>query len=218
MSAGRHASGDTSFARSAGGAATRGIVLIVVAVIIGVVLIATAVDDAPEVVTAAPDTTAASAPATTAAATPGDTTAPTTAAPGQTTAPTTAAPAETTPTTAATTPTSESDTVFQARPASVVSVQVVNTTRVGGAAGRMTDTLKAQGYVTLSAATDTGGILADTKIHHIGGYLLEAQALATLLGLDPAETVFSMPTNPGATIDNYLDPQVLVLLGSDLAG
>lgn len=213
MSPGRHASGDGSFARSAGGAATRGIILIIVAVLVGVVLIATAVDDTNQVTTAAPDTTAATvtqpttdtAPATTAAAG-----TPTTAGATPTTA--------VTPTTSGdTTPTTTNGAVFEPRPNSVVSVQVANTTRVGGAAGRMTDTLKAQGYVTLTAVTDTGGVQAITKIHHLGGYLLEAQKMAELLGLDPEESVFSMPSNPGATILEYAEPNVLVLLGSDLA-
>ena len=44
MNAGRHAAGDGSFARSASGAMTRGIVLIVVALIIGLVLMRTAID------------------------------------------------------------------------------------------------------------------------------------------------------------------------------
>lgn len=218
MSPGRHAAADASFVRSAGGAATRGIILIVVAVLIGVVLIATAVDDGTETITAAPNDTSATTTPPTDTSTPAETTAPgteTTAAPTETTVAPTETTVPSTETTAA--PTDTAGTVFEARPNSVVSVQVVNTTRVGGAAGRMTDTLKAQGYVTLSAATDTGGIQAVTKVHHIGGYLLEAQKLAELLGLDPATSVFSMPANPGATIDNYLDPQVLVLLGSDLA-
>ncbi len=215
MSPGRHAADDASFVRSAGGAATRGIILIVVAVLVGVVLIATAVDDGDDVVVAASTTTTA----TTAPA--GETTLPPSTDPGTVdttpaTAPTTA-PATTPDTTASTTDTTAGGAVFDPRPNSVVSVQVVNTTRTGGAAGRMTDTLKAQGYVTLTPATDTGGVQAITKIHHIGGYLLEAQKMAELLGLDPAASVFSMPANPGATIDNYLDPQVLVLLGSDLA-
>jgi len=215
MSPGRHASDDSSFARSAGGAATRGIILIVVAVLVGVVLIATAVDDTNQV-TAGPATTAS-----TVTAAPTETTPTSAADPGATptTADVTATTAAATPTSAGeTTPTTTAGAVFEPRPNSVVSVQVANTTRVGGAAGRMTDTLKAQGYVTLTAVTDTGGVQAITKIHHVGGYLLEAQKMAELLGLDPEESVFSMPSNPGATITDYAEPNILVLLGSELAG
>jgi hypothetical protein len=216
MSPGQHAAGDGSFARSAGGAATRGIILIVVAVLIGVVLIATAVDDNNQVTSGA---TSTAPPGTTADTTPG--TDPPATTPGDTSATTAVVP----DTTAASTPTSAGDAttttvagaVFEPRPNSVVSVQVANTTRVGGAAGRMTDTVKAQGYVSLTAVTDTGGVQAITKIHHQGGYLLEAQKLAGTLGLDPEENVFSLPSNPSATIDEYLDPNILILLGSDLA-
>ena len=145
MSPGRHASDDSSFARSAGGAATRGIILIVVAVLVGVVLIATAVDDTNQITAAGPGTTAppaTAAPTDTSPTTAGDPSAPaTTAATPATTA--AAAPTDT----GAATPTTTAGAVFEPRPNSVVSVQVANTTRVGGAAGRMTDTLKAQGYV-----------------------------------------------------------------------
>lgn len=215
MSPGRNASDDSSFARSAGGAATRGIILIVVAVLVGVVLIATAVDDTNQITAAGPGTTAppaTAAPTDTSPTTAGDPSAPaTTAATPATTA--AAAPTDT----GAATPTTTAGAVFEPRPNSVVSVQVANTTRVGGAAGRMTDTLKAQGYVTLTAVTDTGGVQAITKIHHVGGYLLEAQKMAGLLSLDPEASVFSMPSNPGATISDYAEPNILVLLGSELA-
>ena len=70
--------------------------------------------------------------------------------------------------------------------------------------------------MTLKPTNSTEGALAVTKIHHIGGYLLEAQALAAALGLTD-ENVFSMPDAPGANITDYENPHVLVLLGTDLA-
>lgn len=190
--------------------------MIVFAVVIGVVLIATAVDDNGS------DLTTVTVPSTS----PPDTTAPvSTEVPTDTSAPVDTTPAtedptattEPDPATTDTTGTTSPGAVFEARPPNVVMVQVVNTTKISGAAGKATDTLKTQGYNTLGAATDDGGLLTDTKIHHIGGYLLEAQAIATVLGLDPETSVFSMPADPGADVDNYADPQVLVRLGTDLA-
>ena len=196
---------------------TRGIALIVIAVVIGIVLVRTGTDDSG--VSAAPDTS----PATTAA--PAATTETTAAAPAETTD--TTVPAETTDTTAATetteavaddaTTTTTDNVVFQARPNNEVRVQVANTTSTGGAAGRKTDQLKEQAYLTLTATNYTAGVLATTKVHHRDGYLLEAQEIADLLGLDRDADVFSMPPTPGANIGEFLDPDVLVLLGSDIA-
>jgi len=217
MSPGRHAASDASFVRSAGGAATRGIILIVFAVVIGVVLIATAVDDNGTVTAAQPpETTAAPTPPSSTEA-PTDTTA--AVDPTQTSEDPTATTASTEPdpATTDTTATTSPGAVFSARPPGEVMVQVVNTTRIGGAAGKATDTLKTQGYNTLDPSNDDGGLLTDTKVHHIGGYLLEAQAIATVLGLDPETSVLSMPDNVGAGIDNFLDAPVLVRLGNDLA-
>lgn len=217
MNGGRHAAGDGSFARSAGGAMTRGIVLIVVAVLIGIILVRTGTDDTGSAAPAASvDTTA---PTTTAAASVTETTAAT-----DDTTETTAGDADTTETTVTETTVASSDDttpttniVFEARPNSEVRVQVANTTSVGGAAGRQTDVLKEQAYISLNATNYTAGVLATTKVHHKDGYLLEAQAIARLLNLDPDADVFSMPPNVDASIGDFLDPDVLVLLGSDLA-
>ena len=60
------------------------------------------------------------------------------------------------------------------------------------------------------------GTLALTKIHHVGGYLLEAQQIAAELGLGN-DAVFSMPDSPEALVADWEDPHILVLLGSDIA-
>ena len=119
MSRGQHAADDGSFSRSAGGAMARGIVLILVAVLLGVVLL-NATDD-PEPFAQASDqesddqgSTPTSAPAT-------DTTDDTTA----TTAPVTA------------------------RDPSEVTVYVVNGSGVRGAAGSITERLKGSTYITV---------------------------------------------------------------------
>lgn len=199
MSPGRHAASDTSFVRSAGGAATRGIILIVVAVIIGVVLIASGVDEDEPTIADQTTTSATSTPAATT----------------QSTESTVASTSTSTPGSATTSP--PPGDVFSPRAPNIVTVQVVNTTRVGGAAGRMTNTITNQGYDTLDPATASSGTQTETKILYINGYLLEAQALADVLQLDAATSVDSIPANIGTTIDNFLEPQILVLLGSDLA-
>ena len=212
MNAGRHAAGDGSFARSAGGAMTRGTVLIVVAIVIGILLIRTAADDGQ--VVAAPTSTEAPVETTT----PSDTTSPPSTDDSGETTTTVAGPEETTTTVGEgeTTSTTSGTGTFDARPNAEVQVQVVNTTNIGGAAGRTTDKLKALGFVTLKPTNSEEGALATSKIHHIGGYLLEAQSLAAELGLTN-DNVFSMPDAPGANITDYQDPQVLVLIGTDLA-
>jgi hypothetical protein len=174
---------------------TRGMILILIAVVIGVVLIRTAVDG---------DATVTGGAAVTTSIQPSQTT-----SPQATETPTT----ETTPLTgeAGTTPTSG---VFVARPAGEVQVQVVNTTGVSGAASRRTDELKTLGYQTLKPTNATDGALAVTKIFHIDGYLFEGLDVATSLGLT-ADNVFFMPDAPGANITDYENPQVLVLVGTD---
>lgn len=234
MNAGRHASQDGSFVRSAGGAMSRGIILIVIAVVIGIVLIRTAVGDSTvaaggeqsaSTTEAAPgttDTTAAGTADTSVATT--DTTAAGTTDTSVATTDTTAAgttdtSVATTDTTAAgTTDTTTDDRGFEPRPNAQVRVQVANTTAVAGAAGGQTDDFKALGYVTLKPTNSASGqgTLALTKIHHVGGYLLEAQQIAAELGLGN-DAVFSMPDSPEALVADWEDPHILVLLGSDIA-
>lgn len=130
-----------------------------------------------------------------------------------------AAPPSTPPSTAAATEDSRADGVaVDVGPTSSISVQVANSTAVPGAAAALTDTLKALGYVTFSPTNDRSGAVAHTKIHHVDGHLLAAHELARALDLDPAESVFPMPADPSATVDGYEEPQVLVVLGTDLAG
>ncbi|MEZ5280796.1 MAG: LytR C-terminal domain-containing protein [Acidimicrobiales bacterium] len=235
MNAGRHASQDGSFVRSAGGAMSRGIILIVIAVVIGIVLIRTAVGDSTvaaggeqsasttEAASGTTDTTAAGTADTSVATT--DTTAAGTTDTSVATTDTTAA--GTTDTSVATTDTTAAGTTdtttddrgaVEPRPNAQVRVQVANTTAVAGAAGGQTDDFKALGYVTLKPTNSASGqgTLALTKIHHVGGYLLEAQQIAAELGLGN-DAVFSMPDSPEALVADWEDPHILVLLGSDIA-
>ncbi len=226
MNAGRHAASDGSFARSASGAMTRGIVLIVVALLIGLVLMRTAIDGDTVSASAVADITTTTAPVTenTDATTASSTVESTPETTPQETPETT--PAETTDSTVVeggtedTTPTSDpgDSAVFVARSPNEVRVQVANTTTTRGAAGAQTAVLLAEGYTTLTPTNWTSGVLNVSKVHHIDGYLLEAQAVAKALGLDEVADVFAMPANVANEIGEFEDPQVLILVGVDLAG
>ena len=191
------------------GAAVRGLLLVLVAVVVGLLLLRS-VDDTGSV----------AATATTQAPEPGDTLTPDDDIPVVTEAPTPTTTVEdvTTTTVADQTDTTEDDSTggFTARPVSEVSIQVANSTTVGGAAGRLTDRFKALGYITNTPTNYAGTALADTRIYHQPGSLLEARVVAEVLELDPDSAVASMPTDTSA-VQAYETPDVLIALGNDLA-
>ena len=196
------------------GAAVRGLLLVLVAVVVGVLLLRS-VDDPDEVV--ATDT----APV----AEPGETLPAVTQPPATTGAPadddlsgdgavstvvvTTTAPAATDPADADAEP-------FQPRPASEVSIQVANSTTVRGAAGRLTDRFKTLSYITKSPTNYLGTPLERTRIYYQPGSLLEARAIAGVLQLDADNDVFTMLADTAA-VQSFDAPHVLVTLGTDLA-
>lgn len=148
---GQHAAGDGSFPRSAGGAMARGIGLIVVAVILGVVLLRAT--DSPE-----PFREEATAGASTddggdgeAIIEGGD------EGEGETTT-TTAAP----------------------RNPAEVAILVANGSGVSGAAGRVAETLKGSNYV-LKDSTNTTSPAESSFVYFTAGYEAEARAIAALL-------------------------------------
>lgn len=196
------------------GAAVRGLLLVLVAVVVGVLLLRSVDDPDDEVTTdtappAAPgDTlpTATEAPTpTSGAGDAGDTG----TAPVATVAPTvTAAPATDT--------TSAGAEPFQPRPAAEVSVQVANSTTVRGAAGRLTDRFKTLSYITNTPTNYVGTPLDRTRIYYQPGSLLEARAIAGVLELDADNDVFPMLADTSA-VQGFETPDVLVALGTDLA-
>ncbi|WP_419842276.1 LytR C-terminal domain-containing protein [Candidatus Poriferisodalis sp.] len=192
------------------GAAVRGLLLVLVAVVVGVLLLRS-VDD--------PDATAATD--TTAPAQPGDTLPAVTQAPTPTTSPADAAqPDPGTAVTVASTvtapPTTAAAAPFQPRPVSEVSVQVANSTTVRGAAGRLTDRFKTLSYITNTPTNYAGTPLEKTRIYYQPGSLLEARAIAEVLQLDADEDVSPMMSDTSA-IQTFESPHVLVALGNDLA-
>ena len=196
------------------GAAVRGLLLVLVAVVVGVLLLRS-VDD--------PDDTTATD--TTPAAEPGDALPPPTEAPTAATGVSDAGgTGSATVTTVAPTVTAEPSTEttsagaepFQPRPASEVSVQVANSTAVRGAAGRLTDRFKTLSYITNTPTNYAGTPLDSTIIYYKPGALLEARAIAGVLELDPDDDVRQMPADTSA-VQDFESPDVLVALGTDIA-
>ncbi|MDG2113184.1 MAG: LytR C-terminal domain-containing protein [Actinomycetota bacterium] len=212
-----------SMARSSNGSAVRGVLLVLVAVAVGVLLLRSS-DGSSANVSAGETATggeAITAPGVTQPL-PAETTLPAETAPqttdaanGETTA---VAPTEsiavaqtTVPDTIGTTP------GFAPRPAAEVTVQVANSTAVKGAAGTASDRFKTLGYIVATPTNLRGTAQPTTKVYYVPGSLLEAQAIAEVLDLDPKNDVFQMFQDTTA-IDQWDEPDVLVALGEDLAG
>lgn len=128
----------------------------------------------------------------------------TTSTPSDSTSAPTSAPSTSTTTTTTT-------AIPQARPATEVSVLVLNGTRVNGAAGRLTETLAGQGHPTLTP-TSTRAYDA-SEVWFTGNYGPEAAELAQRLGVFP-ENVRVMPDDAGVTVGSA---NVIVVVGPDLA-
>lgn len=192
------------------GAAVRGLLLVLVAVVVGVLLLRS-VDDPDEVIVA--DT----APPVE----PGDTLPSAAPAPASTAAvPTTNGETVTTiatPVTAEVTTTTAAEVGgFQPRQAAEVSVQVANSTTVRGAAGRTTDRFKAANYITKKPTNYVGTPLDRTRVYHQPGSLLEARVIAGVLNLDADNDVFPMLQDTSA-VQDFETPDVLIALGTDIA-
>ncbi len=200
------------------GAAVRGLLLVLVAVVVGVLLLRSVDDPDDTTVTdtappAAPgDTlpTATEAPTPTSSAADAGVTGSgtvTTVATSVTAAPATATATDTT---------SAGAEPFQPRPAAEVSVQVANSTTVRGAAGRLTDRFKTLSYITKTPTNYVGTPIDRTRIYYQPGSLLEARAIAGVLELDADNDVFPMLADTSA-VQGFETPDVLLALGTDLA-
>jgi hypothetical protein len=105
---------------------------------------------------------------------------------------------------------------FEPRANNEVSVQVANSTSVRGAAGKMNDQFKTLGYITKTPTNLLGAALDRTRVSYIAGNMLEAQKIASELGLDPKNDVFRMPADTAA-FATYAEPDVMISLGIDKA-
>ncbi|MFN3216953.1 MAG: LytR C-terminal domain-containing protein [Acidimicrobiales bacterium] len=104
----------------------------------------------------------------------------------------------------------------QVKPPAEVRVLVANDTTVGGLAGTVTNTLTAEGYATLTPTNTTtqGADAAAPSVVYFGqGYRPDAIAVAGLLGLDET-SVAQMPETP--PVDDLGRANLLVVVGANL--
>lgn len=189
----RHAAAEGSFARSAGGAAGRGMVLVAVAVVLGVVLMRWSLDGPGDGVIAGPVVTTVTDATTGPPATTSDgSTVPTTAGGETTVAPTPLSP-------------------------ETVKVVVANGTATTGVAGNFTDQLNLKAYVTEAATNANVTTYTASVVYYAAGFATgpqAAQQVANELGITaPPEPMPALvPLKDPAAL---VDAQVLVVIGAD---
>ena len=185
MRPGRYAADDGSFARSAGGAGARGLVLLAVALLIGIVLLnATDADPPGTTVSARGDSDTAADDGESDASGEGE---------GEEAAATTVP----TPTTA------------PAKAPKDVKVIVANASDVNGAAGNAKKVLDPLGFNMLAPANATK--VAETSVYFTPGYEADAAAVAAALTLPP-EAIKAIPAPPPFDTKGA---NVAVVIGSD---
>jgi hypothetical protein len=213
--AGNHAADDGSLARSTGGAAARGAMLIAVALVIGLVLMAFALDDPQTVVSGTTDSTDTDDGTTTddAADDGSDDNAPATDSDDATGSATTSPPA-----------TISEDTVANTavpgeihEPAEVI-VLIANGTGEKGVAGAVSDKLKARGYI---ANASNAPSTAEAVIYYRIGYDADARLVAEHLGappdiIKPAPGDGTIAVAPEAVTDGRLvEANIIAIVGAD---
>ncbi|MDQ3145488.1 MAG: LytR C-terminal domain-containing protein [Actinomycetota bacterium] len=188
MSAGRYAAADGSFVKSARGALARGVALIAVAVVIGILLLeATDPPDSlvdPATVatnaTAGDDSSSSAPPASDDPEAPG-----TTAEGGQ-----------------------------PAFDPGSVSVLVANGSSVPGAAGRLSATIEEGGY-SIAPPADTPEDVDASVVYFVEGF--EEAATAIAASLSPAPSVAALPDPPPVSAGDLGDAEVVVVVAAELA-
>ncbi len=166
MTAGRHATRDGSFGRSAAGPMLRGAVLIALAFAVGFAILAAFDPPATRVVTSGDG---------------GDEV----TAPGDATTTTTAPPAEDPP--------SDTPAQPQAHDPAAVTVLVANGSGVAGVAGKVTDQIVAPAGFKTSAATNANANVATSTLYYEAGYEADAAAVAALLSPAPVTAALAEP-------------------------
>jgi hypothetical protein len=96
-------------------------------------------------------------------------------------------------------------------------VLVANASGVGGSAAKMSDQLKAKGFVTIEPLNAAPGTptQSTTVVYAVPGFDAGAASVAAVLG---GADVLPMPTPVPVTGGSLGSASVLVMLGSDLAG
>ena len=168
MRPGRYAASDGSFVKSAGGAGVRGLALLAVALLIGIVLLNATDADPPG------STVAAGGDSDTADGSDDD------GGDGEGSPASTTAPVVVT-------------TILPARAPKDVKVVVANASPTKGAAGTASDKLKPLGFNVL--APSNAAPVTDSSVFFVPGFDREAAALAAALGLAPT-TVKPIGTPP----------------------
>lgn len=192
MKPGRYASDDGSFARSAGGAGARGLALLALALLIGIVLLnATDADPPGTTVSAQGDSDTADG------GTGGESDA---SGEGDGEGDGTAAETPATPPTPTTAP---------AKAPKDVKVIIANASDVNGAAGNAKKALDPVGYNVLSPANAPK--VAESGVFFTAGFEADAAAVATALGL-PATVVKAIPAPPPFDTKGA---NVAVVIGAD---
>ena len=201
---GQYAAGDNSFARSAGGAAGRGIVLIVVAVALGAFLLARGFDGAGSTSSATSvGDSGGSGDTSGADDTPAED------------------PVTTDPVTGDVIPGEADDTTSTTRPFATnapgdVRVAAVNGTGTSGLAGAASNILKVEGYVT-GAKNAVASPVEESVIYYQAGFSEDAKAVASALSA-PADVIKPAPDNVLSLIgspEDVADFDVFVFLGAD---
>lgn len=205
----QHAADDGSLARSTGGAAARGAMLIAAAVLIGVLLIVFALDD-PATEVSAGDQIEQEDGGENAGddsnSEEGDNSEDNTADPGE----------EETPPVDLIDPDPVTNDV---RPPNEVNILVANGTGASGLAAGFSATLKAEGY-TAGAANASTETVTDSVIYYKDGYAAEAQAVADLLSAVPSDGLLALapaalPVAQDAIDDGRADQaNVIVVIGT----
>lgn len=203
---GQYAAQDGSFARSAGGAAGRGIILIVVAVGIGLFLLAKGFDGGgTSLIVPSSANEASDEPAVE-----GDEPAAEGDEPGV---------EGDEPAVDSDNPPATVDEPNTTRPPGEVKVAAVNTTGEPGLASTATGKLDTQGYVTAAK----NGVQSDTSgVYYLAGYSEDAKDVATVLGI-PADLIFATEATDilGRVVNNddVTDFHIFIIQGTDrLAG
>lgn len=198
----QHSAGGSSFARSAGAAAGRGILLILFAVVIGAVLLGQGFDDDDGATTGSTAQTDDSSQTDDSGAEIGDIT-DQTATDGSVTSTTVAS---------------------AARPPAEVTVLVANGSRTDGVASLNSDELNRLGYTVgqptnaIDVATGQNTQVDQSTVYFAEGYQADATAVAEALGI-PATQVAAMPVAPDAPpVADLGGANVLVVIGLDGLG
>lgn len=185
-------SSGAGFGSSAGNAALRGGLLVLLAVLLGFLLLNRS-DDGDDLVAPGVD---------------GPASVTTTTVPDGAGSTVSTLPTQTVPT-----------TLGEVRATEVVRVLVLNGAQVSRAAGVVTSDLNAEFYITLdpSNVTQPEEAIADSYVVHAEGYAAEARALAEVVGADPARSR-PMPLDVETDSVEVDRADLILVLGRDVAG